>query len=54
MNDKEFIAESVQRNGLPFDYVGMEEGGKIFKSLSGVSPEIVSTLRESMDNMGGK
>lgn len=54
MNDKDFIAESVQRNGLPFDYVGMEEGGKIFKSLSGVSPEIVSTLRESMENMGGK
>ncbi len=54
MNDKEFIAESVQRNGLPFDYVGMEEGAKIFKSLSGVSPEIVTTLREGMENMGGK
>ena len=28
MNDKEFIAESTQRNGLPFDYVSEADAAK--------------------------
>jgi len=54
MVDKDFIAESVQRNGLPFDYVDDAEAAKVFKALSGASPEIVSALKESMDAMGAK
>ena len=54
MNDKDFIAESVQRNGLPFDYVDEKEAAKVFKALSGASPEIISALKESMDAMGAK
>ena len=54
MNDKEFIAESTQRNGLPFEYVSDAEATKVFKALSGASPEIITALKESMDAMGAK
>ena len=54
MNDKEFIAESVQRNGLPFEYVDDKEATKVFKALSGASPEIISALKDSMEAMGAK
>ena len=54
MKDKDFIAESVQRNGLPFEYVSLEEGAKVFKALSSVSPEILAGLREGMEAMGAK
>jgi hypothetical protein len=54
MADKDFIEETTKRNGLPFDYVNMEEGAKVFKALSGASPEILSALRESMAAMGAK
>ena len=33
MNDRMFIEESTKRNGLPFDYVSVEEGAKVFKAL---------------------
>jgi hypothetical protein len=32
----------------------MEEGAKVFKALSGASPEILSALRDSMAAMGAK
>ena len=54
MNDKEFIAESTQRNGLPFEYVGPQEGAKVFRALSNVSPEILAGLKEGMEAMGAK
>jgi hypothetical protein len=54
MNDKTFIEESTKRNGLPFDYVNLEEGANVFKALSNASPEILSALRESMAAMGAR
>jgi hypothetical protein len=54
MKDKDFIAESTQRNGLPFEYVGLDEGAKVFKALSSVSPEILAGLKEGMQAMGAK
>ncbi|MDB5651780.1 MAG: hypothetical protein JWL62_3300 [Hyphomicrobiales bacterium] len=53
MNDPEFVAESTKRNGLPFDFVGVEHGKKVFEALSNVSPEILATLRGSIDTMAG-
>ena len=54
MKDKDFIAESTQRNGLPFEYVSTAEGAKVFKALSSVSPEILAGLKEGMEAMGAK
>jgi len=54
MKDKDFIAESTQRNGLPFEYVSVEDGAKVFKALSSVSPEILAGLKEGMEAMGAK
>lgn len=54
MADKTFIEESTKRNGLPFDYVNIEEGAKVFKALSEVSPEVITALRESMAAMGAR
>jgi tripartite-type tricarboxylate transporter receptor subunit TctC len=53
MHDPEFIAESTARNGLPFDYVGIDQGKAVFQALSGVSPEILGNLRASLDTMAG-
>jgi hypothetical protein len=53
MADPAFIDESTKRNGLPFDYVGIEEGRKVFRDLSNVSPTVLSTLRASIGSMGG-
>ena len=53
MKDPEFVAESTARNGLPFDYVGLERGKAVFRALSEVSPQILGTLRASIEAMGG-
>jgi hypothetical protein len=52
MNDPEFIKESTTRNGLPFDYVNVEHGKRVFRALSEVSPETLATLRASLETMG--
>lgn len=53
MNDPDFIAESTARNGLPFDFVPVPKGREVFKALTEVSPEILTTLRASIDTMAG-
>jgi tripartite-type tricarboxylate transporter receptor subunit TctC len=53
MADPAFIDESTKRNGLPFDYVGIEEGRKVFRDLSNVSPAVLNTLRGNIGGMGG-
>ena len=53
MEDPAFIDESTKRNGLPFDYVSLEEGAKVFRDLSNVSPAVLNTLRGSIESMGG-
>jgi len=51
MNDKAFIDESTKRNGLPFEYVSVKDGQQIFKALSNVSPQLLTTLRETLGAM---
>jgi hypothetical protein len=51
MADKAYIDESTKRNGLPFEYVDVKHGQGVFKSLSEVSPQVLTTLRASIGNM---
>jgi hypothetical protein len=53
MEDKAYIEESTKRNGLPFEYVDVKQGQGVFKSLSEVSPQVLTTLRASIGNMSG-
>ena len=47
-NDPEYIKETMDRNGVPFSYIGVARGEATFRSLADVSPEVLKTLRASM------
>lgn len=51
--DKEFITETTKRFGLPYDYVGVEQGKAVFKELSNTPPAVLDTLRQTMTLMSG-
>jgi hypothetical protein len=48
-NDPEFIEQSTVMNGLPYSFVGVERGTAIFRSLAEVTPEVVATLRQTIE-----
>ena len=48
-NDPEFIQQSTTMNGLPYSFVGVERGTAIFRSLTEVSPEVLVTLRRTIE-----
>jgi hypothetical protein len=47
-NDPDYIQETMDRNGVPFSYIGAARGEATFRSLAEVSPEVLQTLRASM------
>jgi len=47
-NDADFIKESIARNGIPYNYVSVEQGQAVIRALAEVSPQILSTLRASL------
>ena len=47
-NDPDFIKESIARNGIPYNYVSVEQGQAVIRALAEVSPQLLSTLRESL------
>jgi tripartite-type tricarboxylate transporter receptor subunit TctC len=47
-NDTEFIAESTKRYGLPYTYIEVERGRGILRSLAGVQPGVLATLRAAI------
>jgi len=47
-NDSDFIKESIARNGIPYNYVSVEQGQAVIRALAEVSPQLLSTLRESL------
>ena len=51
MADPQFVEESTKRNGLPFEYVSVKDGQRLFKALSNVSPNVLGTLRETLGSM---
>jgi hypothetical protein len=48
-NDSEFIQQSTAMNGLPYTFVGVQRGAAIFRSLTEVSPEVLATLRQTIE-----
>ena len=44
--DPDFVQQSIKLNGLPYTFVDQQRGAAIFRSLAGVSPEIVSVLKD--------
>ena len=46
--DPDFVKESMTRNGAPFSYIGIAQGEATFRSLAGVSPAVLDTLRASI------
>jgi tripartite-type tricarboxylate transporter receptor subunit TctC len=48
-NDPEVVKQSMAVNGIPYSFVGPERGGAIFRSLAEVSPEVLATLRQTIE-----
>jgi hypothetical protein len=47
-SDPDFIAKSVATNSVPYNFVDVERGRAIVRSLAEVSPEVVKSLRAAM------
>ena len=47
-NDPDYIKETMDRNGVPFSYIGVARGEATFRSLADVSPDVLKTLRATM------
>lgn len=48
-NDPQFISQSMATNGIPYSFVGVERGTAIFRDLANVSPDILGTLRKTIE-----
>jgi hypothetical protein len=48
-HDPDFVKESMARNGIPFSYVSVERGEAVIRSLAEVSPDVLNTLRASIN-----
>jgi len=52
MSDPGLVEHAVKTTGLPYDPVSAEKGKAVLAALSTVSPEIVATVRRSIDALG--
>ena len=52
MSDPGLVEHAVKTTGLPYDPVSAETGKAVLAALSTVSPEIVATVRRSIDALG--
>jgi hypothetical protein len=48
-NDPDFVQQSIAANGIPYSFVGVERGRAIFRALAEVSPDILNTLRKTIE-----
>jgi tripartite-type tricarboxylate transporter receptor subunit TctC len=48
-NDPDFIKQSMATNGIPYSFVSVERGNAIFRSLAGVSPAVLDTMRKTIE-----
>ena len=51
-SDHQFVAQSTKQNGVPYQMVDVDRGNAIIEALAKVSPEILSNLRQKMDQIG--
>jgi hypothetical protein len=47
-SDPNFVKDSLAKNGIPYSYVGVAQGGDVIRSLADVSPDVIATLRASI------
>ena len=47
--DPQFIEQSVKLNGLPYNFVPVDRGNAIVRSLASASPALIDALRASMN-----
>jgi tripartite-type tricarboxylate transporter receptor subunit TctC len=52
INDPEFVAWAVKRNGLPYEFVDVARGKATIKSLADVTPAILKTVQATIDAAG--
>lgn len=48
--DADFSAETVKQYGLPYSFVGPDRGAAILKSLANVSPQVLDTLKKTIES----
>jgi tripartite-type tricarboxylate transporter receptor subunit TctC len=48
-NDPDFVKQSMSTNGIPYSFVGVERGTAIFRSLADVTPEVMATMRKTIE-----
>lgn len=49
--DPEFVAQSVKRFGLPYQFVSAEDGQKTIAALKNASPKVLATLQQVVDKV---
>ncbi|HXF55584.1 MAG TPA: hypothetical protein VNK52_15835 [Hyphomicrobiaceae bacterium] len=52
VNDPEFAEWALKRNGIPYEFVKVERGKAVFKSLAEVSPEVLKTVKATIEAAG--
>lgn len=48
-HDKGFIKAWIKRNRIPPEFVGVEEGERVFKSLANTDPKILATFKDMVE-----
>jgi tripartite-type tricarboxylate transporter receptor subunit TctC len=49
-SDPDFVKAWIKRNGIPPEFVGVEEGERVFKSLADTDPKILATFKEMVES----
>jgi hypothetical protein len=49
-NDPDMIKQSIAMNGLPYSFVGAQRGRDVLLSLAEVTPEVLGTLRKTIES----
>jgi tripartite-type tricarboxylate transporter receptor subunit TctC len=52
INDPEFVALAVKRNGLPYEFVSLARGKATIKSLADVTPQVLKTVQATIEAAG--
>jgi len=52
VNDPAFAEWALKRNGIPYEFVTVERGKAVFKSLAEVSPQVLTTVKATIEAAG--
>jgi len=48
-HDQDFVKSWIKRNGIPPEFIGIEEGQHVFQSLANTDPKILATFKELLE-----